>query len=107
MKFIRTLHLPFPTFASGHRGRRPGEGEWGAGALPFPGGKVLDRMRLVFVGQSSLVRPSLRQHRGTASWPRGFLSSRQLPRDSFLLIFLGWRVVEEAPTSAASVVRQA
>lgn len=50
MKFIRILYLFFFIFVSGYRGRRFGEGEWGVGVFFFLGGKVLDRMRFVFVG---------------------------------------------------------
>lgn len=95
-------HLHHPS-----QGQEPGEREWGAGVLSFPGVKVLGRGRLVFVSQVSLVRPRLRQHKGVAGWPRGFLNSRQLPRDPFLMLFWWWGVGEEAPTSAGSMVRWA
>lgn len=71
--------LTFPHLYQWSQGQEPGEEEWGAGVLSFLGVKVLGRVRLVFVSQDSLVRPSLRQHKGVAGWPHGFLNSSSSP----------------------------
>lgn len=79
--------------------------ENGCQCLLFLVVKVLGRVRLCQPGLHCEAKLNAAQ--GIAGWPHGISSSRQFPRDPFLVIFLGWGGGEETSIFAVSIWRWA